>query len=131
MEQRCTSDKCTKVELAAEHCPQSCVDDKNCACMWEAVMKSETVDVEEAKCDWVRVPIPGVFSSYSQKQRVFETPRFLPGVTAGQALQQQPAVSTAFFGAISTLSIMLIASGIINVVYWKKIQTHNSDIVSS
>jgi len=98
--------------------------------MWEAVMRNETVDVEEAKCDWVRVPIPGVFSSYSQKQRVFETPRFSAGVTAGR-VAQQPAVSSAFFGAISTLSIMLIASGIINVVYWKKIQGHHSEIVSS
>jgi len=130
MEQRCTGSKCSKVELGGEHCPQSCVDDKTCACMWEAVMRNETVDVEEAKCDWVRVPIPGVFSSYSQKQRVFETPRFSAGVTAGR-VAQQPAVSSAFFGAISTLSIMLIASGIINVVYWKKIQGHHSEIVSS
>jgi hypothetical protein len=96
-------------------------------------MRDETVDVEEAKCDWVRVPIPGVFSSYSQKQRVFDNPNYVFATESALTSRRDPAespVSPVFYGVISTLSIMFVASAIVNVTYWRKIRSHTSEVAT-
>jgi len=124
MEQNCKpGSECVTTEVGSDYCPERCITSPTCSCVWQAVMKNETVDVEETECDWARVPIQGIFNSYTAKRQTYERPTFkrMSSSVHKRASPESP-VSAAFISVISTLAVMLIASVIVNIVYWRKIR---------
>jgi len=124
MEHRCAENAgCTTAEVGTDYCPESCVADPSCSCIWQAVMKNQTVDVEETNCDWVRVPIQGVFNSYASKKHTYTRPTFKRmSMASKRAARAESPVSAAFIAVMSTICVMLISSVVVNVVYWRKIR---------
>merc|ERR1711871_192149 len=124
MEHRCSENAgCITTEVGTDYCPESCVADPSCSCIWQSVMKNQTVDVEETSCDWVRVPIEGVFSSYASKKHTYARPTFKRmSMASTRAARDESPVSAAFIAVMSTICVMLIASVVVNVVYWRKIR---------
>jgi hypothetical protein len=124
MAQNCIpGSKCTTTEVGSDYCPERCVKSPTCSCVWQAVMKNETIDVEETACDWARVPIQGIFNSYAAKKQTYERPTFKRmSSSAHKRAQVESPVSAAFISVMSALVVMLGVSVIVNVVYWRKIR---------
>lgn len=114
---------CTTTEVGTDYCPESCVTNPSCSCIWQGVMKNQTVDVEETACDWVRVPIQGVFNSYASKKQAYSRPTFKRMSMASKTTSaSESPVSAAFIAVMSAICVMLISSIVLNVVYWRKIR---------
>lgn len=81
-------------------------------------MVEESRDVIKNVCEWERTAING-FGAKSHKSRVFEKPHF--HVTSRVRPQDSGnSVSGAFVGVTSTLSVFLMISLVVNVVYLRK-----------
>jgi hypothetical protein len=133
MEHRCSEGAgCATTEVGTDYCPESCVQNPSCSCVWQAVMKNQTVDVEEASCDWVRVPIQGVFNSYASKKHTYSRPTFKRmSMASKRAARAESPVSAAFIAVMSTICVMLIASVVVNVMYWRKIRALGDSMETS